>query len=215
MKTNNIDSDIKKIINESVDFYDTEANKAKEKIWQLVQLKTKKQNRPFLLRALAAACILLVFLLSFFTISNFKAQKRINVLVELNATLQHQANATKQITSTQQKPLVATTFTVPDTVVIEKKVLVSKPVITTKTDTVYIKQKVYIEKEIPQEIIAAADQSSVADTTSRFIAGNYETKILIRNNESEQKGKKKKLRIKFGGNRNQSGGGTLALTTGL
>ena len=43
METHNIDSKIRKAIEESADFYDAEAGKSKERIWQHIQRKKQVQ----------------------------------------------------------------------------------------------------------------------------------------------------------------------------
>ncbi|NCA79574.1 MAG: hypothetical protein EOM76_05225 [Sphingobacteriia bacterium] len=217
METHNIDSKIRKAINESVDFYDLEAANSKEKIWQQVQLKKQNQPKLYLLRTLAAACILLFVATFIITISNIKADRKIKTLVELNSSLQNQINKHKENTSTQKKLMAVTNIVAPDTVYIEKTVSVLKPVIKTEqiVDTVYIERKVFVEKEIPQKLIAESDNGSPAETPSRLSANSYETRILIRNNENLEQKKERKLQIKFGGNKNQSNEGSLALVTEL
>ena len=217
METHNIDSEIRKVINESADFYDLEATKSKEKIWQ--QVYSKKQSRPkfYLLRSLAAACILLFAATFIITHSNIKANRKIKTLVELNSSLQNQINTIKKNNSIQKELLAETNNVIPDTVYIEKIVSVSKPVIKTEqiTDTVYIERTVYVEKEETQKLIAASANSFPAETSPQLIPRNYETRIYIRNNNTEKRKKERKLQIKFGGNKNQSNEGTLALTTEL
>ncbi len=219
METHNIDSEIRRIFNESADFYDLEASKSKEKIWQQVQLK--KQSRPnfYLLRTLAAACIFLFVTTFIIAISNIKADKKIKSLVELNNSLQNQINAGKENAFSQQRLLAETNNIVPDTVYVEKKVLVSKPVIKTKqiVDTIYVERKVYIEKEAPQELIAASDNNNPIeiDTSQTITSNSYDAQILIRNSNNVKQKKGRKLQIKFGGNRNPSNENTLAFTAKL
>lgn len=216
MKTDNIDSEIKKIINGFDDYYDREAAKSKERIWQQVQLKKKSRSRVFLLRALAAACILLLIISFVVTNENIKANRKINVLVGLNNTLQAQINTNKANTLKQNKLLAATNINLPDTIYIEKKVLVSKPVVQTKqfVDTVYIERKVVVEKEQPKEREIANNNIST-DTGSQVTTISHETQILIRGSEQIKQKKGRKLQFKFGGNRNQPNEGTLAFTTEL
>ena len=217
METHNIDSEIRRIFNESADFYDLEASKSKEKIWKQVQLKKQSQPNFYLLRALAVACILLFATTFIIAISDIKADKKIKSLVELNNSLQNQINAGKENAFSQKQLLAETNNVMPDTVYVEKKVLVYKPVIKTEqiVDTIYVERKVYIEKA-PQELIAASDNSNSVDTTSQLITSNsYETQILIRNNKNVKQKKGRRLQIKFGGNRNPSNEGTLAFTTQL
>jgi len=216
METHNIDSEIRKAIEESADYYDTEAGISKERIWQHIQRKKQGQPRLIMLRSLAAACILLFVTLFILTISYSKADRKIKTLVELNRTLQNQTVANKESTSAQKELLSVTQIASPDTVYIEKKVPVSKPVIKAIqiVDTVYIERKVFVGKEQPQKLVAAAD-GYPAETPPQLTINNIEAQFIIRDNKTLKHKKERKLQIRFGGNKNQSNEGILALTTEL
>ena len=105
----------------------------------------------------------------------------------------------------------------PDTVYIEKIVTVANPVVRTEqiVDTVYIERTVLIEKEQPQELLSAFNNADPAETFSQMTTDNVESQIFIRNNNTVKQEKERKLQIKFGGNKNPSNEGTLALITKL
>jgi hypothetical protein len=214
MKTHNIDSVFKKAIEKSGDFYSSEAIASKERIWENVRTKKQKQPRLILFWSLVAACIILFFSTTIITISNIKAKDKIETLAELNSNLKNEALANNQNSITNKEPENTAMINSPDTIYIEKEVIVSKPIVITKVivDTVFVDQIVYIEKETPQELLAINDSINQTGTTSQVIADSFDTKILIRNSETGKREKKKKFRIKFGGNKDQGNNGTLAIS---
>lgn len=213
MEKHNIDSLIKNALNESDDFYDSEAINAKDRIWNHIQ--HKKQVKPIFLRLLAAASILLFIGLSAVTFSNMKHKSTINTLVESNTLLKNDLFITKQNLLIKKETTAIPNRQIFDTIYVEKKIIEYKPVVATKhiTDTVYIKQIVYVEKEPDANLITANENSSSADSSSKTIENNYESEIIISNNEAVEKKKVKGIKIKFGGNRSQTRGGALALRT--
>jgi hypothetical protein len=217
METHNIDSIIKKAIDDSGNFYDHEANKAKERIWKQVQFKKQNPPRLILLRSLVAACILLFVSTSVIYISFIRTKETIKTLVELNSTLMNNSTANVQNSKPVKEPLTATNYNSPDTIFIEKKAIVTNPIIITKhiIDTVYIRQIVYVEKEMTSELLASVKNSIIADSSYQKNEKNYETEILIRNNELPKKEKGRRIQIKFGGNKNQLKNGILAFTARL
>lgn len=214
MKTHNIDSVFKKAIEKSEDFYSSEANASKDKIWDNVRTEKQKQPRLIFFWSLVAACIILFFSTTIITISNIKAKDKIEILSELNSDLRNEVLANNQNTIINKGPTNVVITNSPDTIYIEKEVIVSKPIVTTKVivDTVFVDQIVYIEKEIPQEMQATFDTANQTDSTSELIAENYNTTILIRNSGKGKKEKKKKFRIKFGGNKDRVDNETLAFS---
>jgi hypothetical protein len=217
METNKIDSFFRKSISESEDHYDEEANNSKERIWSQVQHKKKMLVMPFFFRLLAAACILLFISTSILFVSNLKSQKRINALAELNTELEKKAAIQTKNEIIKNESLLAANQSSPDTVFIEKMVVVAKPVIQKEriTDTLYIPQIVYVEKEIIPESVLTIENIVPADSTIQKITGNYETEILISNNEDLKKEKQKKFKLKFGGNQNTGNDGRIALSSKL
>jgi len=209
----NIDSEIKKVIDESADFYDSDSDQSKGRIWQQVQLQQQKSDKPIWIRILAAACILLFISTSVIAILNRQAEQKIASLVELNSSLQHQI----QKASILQQPSETNTGTVADTVYVEKTIPVYKAVIKTEriTDTVYIERKVYIENELSQEFITASYDSNADDISPKLTAENYDTHILISSSDEVKQKKERKLQIRFGGSRNQSSKGNAALVAEL
>lgn len=212
MEKHKIDSLVKKALNESDNFYDSEATKAQNRIWNQIHLQ--KQEKPLYIRFLAAASILLFIGLSTVTFYNMKHKSAINELVESNVLLKKDLLIYKQNLLAKKETMAASYEPVTDTIYIEKKIP-QKPLVTTQyvTDTVYIKQIIYVEKEPDAGLIAVNETSSSLDSSSIKIENNYLSDIIISNNEPIDKKKAKKMKIKFGGNRSQIRKGTLALTT--
>ena len=212
METHPIDSIIKKAISESENFYNTEANNAKDRIWNQVQLRKQSQPKPLLFRLLAAACILLFISTSLIAISYIKDRNTINTLVELNNSLKNKVAINNKKEIINKKTIISSNFNASDTVYVEKKVIVNNTVISSKqiTDTVYIKQIVYVEKEPAPAILTTTEKSGSTDAIGQKSTSNFEAEILINNNESVKKEKKNKIQIKFGGNKNQINSGNLA-----
>lgn len=215
METHDIDSIFRKAIHESGNFYDSEANDAKERIWNEVQ--GQKQSKPFLFRLLVAACILLFFSTTVISISNIRNRTHINSLVELNKKLEDAAAKNNNKPAINKESAIAANVRFTDTIYIEKKVIVNKPIVTTQriTDTVYIKQMVYIEKEQTPELLTTIEIKNSPDPTTQTTESHQETEIIISNNEPVNKKKRRKLQIKFGGNKNQASSETLAFNRKL
>ena len=213
MKKHKIDSLIKNAVNESDNFYDSEAINAKERIWNHIQ--PQKQVKPLFPWLLAAASILLFVGLSVVTFYNIKYKSTINTLVESNTLLKNDLSISKQNLLTKKETVATAYRQTTDTVYIEKKIVEYKALVTTQriTDTVYVKQIVYIEKEQDANLIAVNENSSSSDSSSKAIEDNYQSDIIISNNDAIEKKKSKKMRIKFGGNRTQNKEGTLAFRT--
>jgi hypothetical protein len=216
METHKIDSVIKKAINESENYYDSEANIAKERIWNHIQLQKQNQSKPALLRLFVAASILLFISLSIVTISNIRNRGTLNTLVELNSKLENEAKIRNRNTL-KRETIAASHLNIPDTIFIEKKVIQYKPIITTKqiTDTVYIQQLVYIEKQQEPALVRLNENNSSADSMLRTIENTYKSEILISSKESLKSEKRKKIQIIFGSTKGQVNSGTLAITTNL
>jgi hypothetical protein len=217
METNKLDSFFRKSINESEDYYNIEANNAKERIWNQVRHKKKMLVIPIFFRLLAAACILLFISTSILFVLNLKSLNRINTLVELNTEMENKAAIQSKNEIIKNELLRAENQHLPDTVFIEKIVSVAKPVIQKIriTDTVYVPQVVYVEKEAIPEFIVASENTILADSIIQKTTGNYETEILISNNEDIKKEKQKKFKLKFGGNQNTGNDGRIALSSKL
>ena len=213
MKKHKIDSLIKNAVNESDNFYDSEAINAKERIWNHIQ--PQKQVKPLFPWLLAAASILLFVGLSVVTFYNIKYKSTINTLVESNTLLKNDLSISKQNLLTKKETVATAYRQTTDTVYIEKKIVEYKALVTTQriTDTVYVKQIVYVEKEQDANLIAVNENSSSSDSSSKIIEDNYQSDIIISSNDAIEKKKSKKMRIKFGGNRTQIKEGTLAFRT--
>jgi hypothetical protein len=217
METHNIDSIIRKTIQESNDFYDAEANDAKEKIWNHIQMQQQKPKQPILNRLMLAACLLLFIGISVLLISNMQARKKIMALTEINSSLKNEADANRKNKFNKNEPIITANKVSHDTLYIEKKIIVPVPLITTKkyTDTVYIKQIVYVEKEQMQETPTVYESTYQKDSVLYTDKRNYKTEILISNNETLKKEKREKIKFKFGGTKDQIYTGTSAFFTKL
>ena len=217
METNKLDSVFKKSINESEDYYETEANNAKDRIWSQVQHENKKKTLPLLFRLMVAACILLFISTSILVVSNIGTQNKIDALVELNTDMKNKADLNAENELINKELLIAAKLNSTDTVFIEKEVLVTKSIVQKEIiiDTVFIQQIVYVEKEILPEAFIAIENSIPIDSTYQIITNNYKTEILIKNTKTQKKENNKKFKLKFGGNQNSSNDGTIALSSKL
>jgi hypothetical protein len=215
MDTQNIDSEIKKVIDGSADYYNIEAAKAKERIWKQVQAQKQRYPKLLIVRSLVAACILLFIITSVMSISLINAKKSMKALVESNSILIDKSTANNQKNLIKENAAIPAKVNSTDTIYVERKEIVSKPIELRKQviDTVYIKQIVYIEKEPTPESLAANVNSITANPTFQETSTNYNTEVLISNNESNKGRKGKRIQIKFGGNKDQLNNGTLAFTT--
>lgn len=213
MEKHKIDSLIKNALNESDNFYDSEAINAKERIWNHVQ--PQKEAKPLFPWLLAAASILLFVGLSVVTFYNIKYKATINTLVESNTLLKNDLSISKQNLLTKKETVTTAYRQTTDTIYIEKKIVEYKPLVTTQhiTDTVYVKQIVYVEKEQDTKFVAVNENEPSSDSSSIAIEDNYQSDIIISSNETVEKKKSRKLRIKIGGNRTQNKEGTLAFRT--
>jgi hypothetical protein len=217
METHNIDSMVKKVVDESMNFYDLEANKAKERIWDQVKLQRQNPPRLILVRSLVAACILFFISTSIISIAYIKTNKSIKTLAELNSALKNNATVNDQNTFNIKEPVIASNIKSTDTIYIERKVIVLKPVNITKhvIDTVYISKIIYVEKEQAQILLTDNENLITTNSNNQTHTNNYATSILISNNELIKKEKRKKLQIKFGGNKDQINNGKLSFIVKL
>ena len=60
METHNIDSIVKKVVDESMNFYDMEANKAKKRIWRQVSSPATKSSKAYFV-AFFGCCLHIAF----------------------------------------------------------------------------------------------------------------------------------------------------------
>lgn len=215
METHKIDTLIKNALNDSENFYDSEALNAKERIWNQIHLQ--KQKKPLYIRLLAAASILLFIGLSVVTFSNIKYKTTINVLAESNAHLKNVLQSNSQKSLTRKEDIPASYKTVTDTIYVKQKVVEYKPLVTTTyiTDTVYVKQIEYVEKEQNTNLTAVNENISLSSSPRKIGENNYLSEIILSNVEAGKKENGKKIQIKFGGNRAQTKNGILAFTAKL
>lgn len=215
METHNIDSSVKKIVDGSADYYDADANAAKGRIWKNVQRREQGHKNMFLLRTLAAACILLLLITSAITVSLLSTKKTVKSLSEMNRALLQNSIRKDHILLSAKEPVARADNNIRDTVYIEKKVPVPEPVIKTikVVDTVYVRQIVYVEKEHTPDDLAAVTERSVSDSGTQIKAGNYETVFLIGDHETDKPKKRIRLLFRLGENKDQPVDRSLAFST--
>ncbi len=210
METNNIDSAIKKAVDESAGFYNDYANEAKDRIWKQIQTPEKKRQGLFLVYSLSAACVVLLIISAVLGLMLLNSEKNISYRSGLSCNFKV-TDINKQIcrTTTEKTDIV-----VPDTVFIIKKEIVSQPVeiISHVTDTVYIPQIIYKNNEIENDpvVIREPDIKTVPEIRKEDPVNGRE--ILISNSNSGKGKKDRKFRFLLGGNTNQVNSGTLALS---
>jgi len=216
MEPNNIDSVFRKMISDSKGYYNTEANIAKEQIWNQLGLHENK-SKPLMFRLLVAACILLFISTSVMFFINYKTHNTIKVLTELNTDLENKFNNIIDNDLKNDKSLIAASIVTTDTIYIEKMVMVTKPIIQTVkiTDTVFFNQIVYVEKEADLTSELIVDNNLTTDSIFQILLENYETEIIINSNVPIKKKKKRKFQFKFGGSKTNENDGNLALSSKL
>lgn len=145
MEKHKLDALIKKAIYESEDFYDSDAELLKARVWDKVKTKPQKKVIPLFYRILSAASIILLIFLSVLSYSNLKYKSSIEKLVETNDQLKTE-NQNLQLIKNLSLSLANQKT---DTVYVEKDKSETNSFVTTKyiKDTVYLKQIVYVEKE--------------------------------------------------------------------
>lgn len=210
METNNIDSKFKNIISENQDFYNSQADAAKNNIWAGISTKKKKKTSTFLIYSLSAACIALLLLSTVLGISllNYK-----NYTQQTPLNLETAKNHSEYFL--RKRPIYKTnTEITTDTVFLTRTEIINQPVEITNTiiDTVFINQIEYIE--ISTQIDNYVIEENLQLPNNQY--DNYNsTEVLINNSEAKEDNEKPKLRFRFGRNNNQSGNSSLALTTNL
>lgn len=182
MEKHKLDSLIKKAINESIDFYDSDAELSKARIWDKVKTKPQKQAIPLFYRILSAASIILLIFLSVLSYSNLKLKSSVEKLAETNDQLKAENQNLESIKDLNLSLASQRT----DTVYVEKNKSTTKSFVTTKyiKDTVYLKQIVYIEKETDSllnssiAIGKSSDSESGKDNRNRSATEVLSNRIL-------------------------------------
>lgn len=213
METNNIDSAIKKAVEESSGFYNDYANNAKDRIWQQIQTPEKKRPGLFLIYSLSAACVVLLIISAVLGLMLLNSEKNISYRTGLSCDFPSKATGdmNKQICRIRTEK---TEVIVHDTVFVIKKEIVSQPVeiISYVTDTVYIPQIIYKNNEIENDPVVEreSDIKTVPEIGTDDPVNGRE--ILISNSNSGKGKKDRKFRFLLGGNTNPVNSGTLALS---
>jgi hypothetical protein len=217
METNSIDSIFRKAIEHSADFYDSEAEKVKERIWSQVQPNRTISSGIVLIRILAAACVLLVICTTILSVYFMDAKKTIQALNLNNQKLKKDFDLYVQKTDNQQLSTRNSHFQSSDTLVIERKVIIYKPVVEKERiiDTVFVRQQVDMEKEKVQEMALGLKSSAKADSGYQSKATVPDKEILISNLENKELQRRKKFQIRFGGDKGQKNDVPLAFTVNL
>ena len=217
MDTHKIDSIVKKVVEESKDYYNDEAAKVKGKIWEHVQ--SKKQDRPnrILVHSLAAACIILLLTTVFLSFTLMRSKNSEKTLIAQNNDLKDKlAVNSKIIIDESDKSNGAEDYS-SDTVYMVKKEIIYQPIerIQRITDTVYVREETDSVKAVSKELLMADENDKVSGSLTADESDHYNTEIEIRNKASVQEKKKKKIRFRFGGERNQSGNNSFTLSAKL
>jgi|GEM_PF-2090703 len=217
MDTHKIDSIFRKAVEQSTNFYDAEAEKAKEKIWQQILPNRKVITMPLLIRSLAAACILLLVCTTAISVSLIKAKKTIQVLAEANQSLKNDLDVQGKKTVAMQTPEPQASVHSTDTLYIEKEVVVYQQVVEKESvvDTVFVEQLVYAGQTQNPETAVAANSKDETDSGNQSSMQVQEKEIMISNNESLKLEKRKRFQIRFGGEKNQEDNVPLAFTVKL
>ena len=211
-----IDSIVRKVIEESKDYYNDEAAKVKGKIWEHIQ--SKKQDRPnrVLVHSLLAACIVLLLTTVFLSFTLVRSKNSEKILIALNNNLSDKLAVNNKITINKRNKSNPIKENPNDTVYLVKKEIIYQPVerISRITDTVYVQKKTDSIKVASKELLIAENHKiskSTVDNEPHF----YNTEVVIRKNVSGQEKKKKKIRFRFGGDRDQSENKTFTLSAKL
>ena len=214
---NNIDTIFRKVVEQSADFYDTKAERAKERIWNHVKPVRKIQWQNNLIRILSAACVLLLFCTIVLSVSFIKAKGTLLKLAELNQSIKNDTDIQEKPAFAMQTPDQEVSLHSTDTIYIEKKVIVYQPVVTRErvVDTVFQTQLVYTEKTQSPEALPSATSNAEADRGYQNKIPFQDKEIMISNNEKLKPERRKKFQIRIGGERNQDDNVPLALTVKL
>ena len=186
METNNIDSLIKKVIDESSDFYTQQANAAKNSIWQQVQTPAKKRSGLFLIYSLAAACVTLLILSSILGLSLINSKKSSDSINKNTfSCLVADYSKRKVFDDDSMNNNMAVSV---DTIYILKTQIVYQPVevLSYNIDTVYIPQIIYETIMIKNDSLVAneSDLNTFTDNKNDVPVNNNE--IIISNNDSDK-----------------------------
>ncbi len=213
MDNNKLDAQFKKAMTESSDFYELEANHVKDRIWN--QVKTEKKSKPFYVRLLAVASILLLIFLSSSMYFNLKFNKTINQLVEANTQL----NLENQELQVENKSQLAFYEQKLDTAYAEKKKSESQTIAMNKytRDTFYVKKIVYVEKEKTSEAnslnaIASKEQTKNKSVESVIPNQDIASQSKGENNTVEKVFKTEELPTLFKNELNLTENGTESST---
>lgn len=217
MDMQKIDSIVKKVIEESNDYYNGEAAKVKGKIWEHVQAKKLNRSNRMLVRLLAAACIVFFLTTVFLSFTLVRTKNSEKNLVALNNHLTGLLAEKNEKIFDQESKISLAQNNLKDTVYVVKKEMVYHPVekIQRITDTVYVQRTVINEKVPAKESLVAEKNDNVSATTIDNAPTNYNTEILIRRNEPKNVKKKWRIRFRFGADRDQVDSKSFALTAEL
>ncbi|HEX3009698.1 MAG TPA: hypothetical protein VHO90_18985 [Bacteroidales bacterium] len=160
---------------------------------------------------MAAACIVLLMLSSFLTISLLRTQKSVNNQAQIIRKLSQQPSSSVASIKTRKDTEVVQRT---DTVYIAKEKIVTIPVEITKlkADTIYIDQVIYVEKGKSAEQAKDVTEPLNVESEAEPKPSRTNTQIYISDSENQKQGKTRKLKLRLGGEKNQENSGSLALT---
>jgi hypothetical protein len=207
MDTQNIDQLFRKALEASERYYDAQANEARARIWKQVR-QPRRKNLPVMFIALAAACLLLMVISGFLGVTLFSTKQSIfardSKIEQLSVEIA-KVRAMKKSTNT-----AVVSFPSHDTVYVAREKIAPYQVEVSRvvTDTVYVQQTVYVEKEAEPLNIK---NKPVNDSVFEKQIPVRNTEILISKADNSKKTRLKKFKIRLGGEKEQSGSGSLAL----
>lgn len=194
----NIDSEIKRILEESKDFYDPRADMAKDRIWSEIQKNRPVRKQTILIRILAIACVLLSIFSSVLMDSLSASRKSLNSLTQKSKASEDLLNEeviqlNRQIAVLNQKEN--------DTVVITKKEreIVYRPQIKREiiTDTVYVRELVYLEADTKEAPSQFSEARALSYNTVYHDTLLYNTEFKIKQSNTKPQKLKRKFNIRF------------------
>ncbi len=192
MDKQSIDSDIRKLLEESVDYYDAQANEAKDRIWGEIQKSGQKNQPALLVRILAIACTLLILISTGLSVLYFRSNRIVLAMKEHNAQMNNYniKLLEKQLSDEQKRT---------DTIVITQKEYIDKPVFITEkvVDTIYMKETVYVPVEVPADSGTVLKPETFAYEASMDDTLSYTSEVIIRNMNNRRPAKNRKMKFRL------------------
>lgn len=206
MDKQKIDHIFKNKVLDAKNHYSSNAYEAKDRIWQKVNVN-KKNKHYSIIRLLVAACVILLFLSFGLLISNYSTKKSYSYLLTATEELSNKTKEQAKLLSKLEKNEYSVKEYSRDTVYVVNNKIVYKTIEKTRLikDTVLIKQIEIVEKIVDSENLISHNESS----------SDFCNQIILIDNKNQKISNKKKFRVKFWGNMEQSSFESLAISTKL